>query len=214
MKALRWREMWASLVPLALWGGLFAALLLFLALAEDVYEKEGFAFDPPVLAFFHDLRSAALDPLARALTASASPPAMAGAALAVLGLGYALRLPWPRFLLGFGGAMLFTFAAKLFFARPRPHLFPPLALEHDYGFPSGHTVASLALVLGLYFLLRERYPKAARWALALGLPWALLVGLSRLYLQVHYPSDVLAGWGLSAAWSLFVGLWGRSPRRG
>lgn len=94
-------------------------------------------------------------------------------------------------------------AGKYFFARPRPHLFPQLAPEHDFSFPSGHTMASLALVLGLFWLL-EGDPKASRLALLLGLPWALGVALSRLYLQVHYPSDVLAGWALTLAW--FFGL--------
>lgn len=78
-----------------------------------------------------------------------------------------------------------------------------------YSFPSGHAEVSLALVLSLYLLLGVSQPRGNRfgpafWVLALGLPWAFLVGLSRLYLQVHYPSDVLGGWVLAVAWTLWV----------
>lgn len=189
--------------PLLLYGGLVLALGVFLELAEDVYRREGFPWDRALLAWFHALRSPLLDGLAHLLTQSASLPMVA---LSVMGATlWAMRagLPWYRFLLLLGGSEALNLAGKYFFARPRPHLFPQLTPEHDFSFPSGHTMASLALVLGLFWLLEER-PQRARLALALGLPWAFLVGLSRLYLQVHYPSDVLAGWALALAW--FFGL--------
>lgn len=204
-------RLWTSLKPLELWLVFFLGLVVFLALAEDVYEREGFSFDAPLLTLFHQLRRPFWDRWALALTHSASASLIPPVALLAVALGYVLRLPWLRFALGFGGSVLFTFAAKLFFARTRPHLFPQIRPESDFSFPSGHTVASLALVLGLYFLLRSRYPQAA-WLLVLGLPWAIMVGLSRVYLQVHYPSDVLAGWALVTAWTLWV--WLRGVRRG
>ncbi|ADH64974.1 phosphoesterase PA-phosphatase related protein [Allomeiothermus silvanus DSM 9946] len=195
------------LVPLWLLALLFLSLLGFVGLAEDVYEREGFFFDGPVLAFLHAQQSNVWNTLALAFTQSASAPVVGGLALGVLAWAYFRRLGWPIFALSLGGAAVLNQASKLFFARARPHLFPQLTPEHDYSFPSGHTMASLALVLALYTLLAPRFPRAARWVLALGLPWALLVGLSRLYLQVHYPSDVLAGWALSVLWVIGVGLW-------
>ncbi|WP_243028721.1 phosphatase PAP2 family protein [Thermus albus] len=192
------------LLPLGLWGLFFLSLGALVALAEDVYEKEGFAFDLPLLAFFHGLQSPFLDHLALAITHSASAGVIIPLALVVTAAGYRLGLPWLDFLLSFGGANLLDQAAKLAFARARPHLFPQLTPEHDFSFPSGHSVAALALVLGVYLLLRRRFPKAAALALSLGLPWAFLVGLSRVFLQVHYPSDVLAGWALATAWTLAV----------
>jgi membrane-associated phospholipid phosphatase len=195
------------LAPLWLLGLLFLSLLAFIGLAEDVYEREGFFFDGPILAFLHTQQNSLWNAIALALTQSASAPAVVGLTLLVLLWAYGRRLAWPLFALGLGGSVLLNLASKLFFARTRPHLFPQLTPEHDYSFPSGHTMASLTLVLALYGLLAPRFPQAARWVLALGLPWAFLVGLSRLYLQVHYPSDVLAGWALSFLW--VVGLWYR-----
>ncbi|GAB5602278.1 hypothetical protein FJNA_08030 [Thermus sp. FJN-A] len=193
--------LWAK--PLALYGGLALALFVFLELAEDVYRHEGFSFDRPILTWFHALRSPFWDGLARLLTQSASLPVLTLVAAGVLLGAWRRGLSWPRFLLLLGGAEALNLTGKYLFARPRPHLFPQLAPEHDFSFPSGHTMASLALVLGLYWLWEGKGRKA-HWALGLGLPWAFLVALSRLYLQVHYPSDVLAGWALTAAW--FLGL--------
>lgn len=189
--------------PLFLYGGLVLALGVFVELAEDVYRREGFPLDRTLLAWLHALRSPFLDGLAHLLTQSASLPIVVLSAMGATLWALRAGLPWYRFLLLLGGSEALNLAGKHFFARPRPHLFPQLAPEHDFSFPSGHTMASLSLVLGLYWLL-EKSPRRARLTLALGLPWAFLVGLSRLYLQVHYPSDVLAGWALTLAW--FLGL--------
>lgn len=194
-----WTLVWA-------WGLLLIALLGFLSLAEDVYEKEGFPFDAPLLNRLHHWRAPTLDHLATTLTQTASAKVIGPLALALAPGGYLWRLPWSRFVVSFGGAVLLSEAGKIAFARERPHLFPQLTPEHDFSFPSGHSVASLALVAGLYFLLRHRFPRKAPWVLVLGIPWAFLVGISRLYLQVHYPSDVLAGWALATFWTLLVWL--------
>jgi undecaprenyl-diphosphatase len=86
---------------------------------------------------------------------------------------------------------------KLAVARPRPLLWPRATLVHGFAFPSGHAVVSAALyptlALGSF---RGRLPRWLGWALAVALP--LLIGVGRLYLGVHWPSDVLAGWALGA----------------
>ncbi|MEZ0321414.1 MAG: phosphatase PAP2 family protein [Thermus sp.] len=185
------------------YGLLVGSLALFVELAEDVYRKEGFAFDGAILAGFHRHQSPLGDALALALTQTASPPAVILGVLALLLWAYRRRRPWPILLIFLGGSEALNLLAKVFFARSRPHLFPQLTPESDYSFPSGHTMASLALVLALYWALEDR-PALAAPALLLGLAWALMVASSRLYLQVHYPSDVLAGWALTTAW--FLGL--------
>ncbi len=104
---------------------------------------------------------------------------------------------------------------KLVFARPRPEVIPqPLG---SYSFPSGHTMSAAGLAVSLVVVLwptRWRVP-----ALVVGVVWAVGVGLSRVYLGYHFPSDVVAGWALSlavvgATLLAFGGRVGLPPSRG
>jgi undecaprenyl-diphosphatase len=183
------------------WGPLLALLALFLWLGAP----GGGALDRPVLAWLHQHRFPLGDALALALTRTASAAVLGPLALALGLWAYRTRRDWRAFALRVGGALVLDPLAKLLFARPRPHLYPFLVPEGGYGFPSGHATASLALVLGLLFL----EPRLPRWAAVLGLLWAFLVGLSRVYLQVHYPSDVLGGWALTLLWALALRPWRR-----
>lgn len=87
-------------------------------------------------------------------------------------------------------------------SRPRPHLPPGCALLIEvpdrFSFPSGHSAASLSIALPLLFAL-----PAALGGIVLAL--ALCVGISRCYLGVHYPGDVIAGWAAAVAMALAVG---------
>ncbi|MCX6050405.1 MAG: phosphatase PAP2 family protein, partial [Chloroflexi bacterium] len=97
----------------------------------------------------------------------------------------------------FGSAVWINALLKLVFARSRPLLFPPLVLETDYSFPSGHAVAAISLYGLLAVLLwRQRH---YGWALLAGV-WVLAVAVSRVYLGVHYPSDVLASLTIGGLW--------------
>jgi undecaprenyl-diphosphatase len=92
--------------------------------------------------------------------------------------------------------------AKLFFRRDRPDLWlsPSPAPEHTYSFPSGHAMGSMALVAALAVLAWPT--RWRRWPIIVGGAFTLLVGFSRVYLGVHYPSDVAAGWCASLGWVL------------
>lgn len=96
--------------------------------------------------------------------------------------------------------------AKAIVARPRPALWSWLVPTSGYAFPSGHAVAGAALypLLG-WLALRGRGRGGAGYAL--GLAVGVFVGLGRLYVGVHWPSDVLAGWALGAALSLGAVRW-------
>ena len=94
--------------------------------------------------------------------------------------------------------LLFPSAAavvKQFIRRPRPDIIPPLMIEHSFSFPSGHTITAVG-VYGLAMVLLWKKGKRG-WAVFSGI-WMLLVSLSRIYLGVHYPSDVLASLSLGA----------------
>jgi undecaprenyl-diphosphatase len=111
--------------------------------------------------------------------------------------------------LAVGGAGVLNFAAKQLFERIRPNLWLSIAPETTYSFPSGHAMGSMALVAALVVLL---WPTRWRWlTLLVGSFFVLMVGLSRVYLGVHYPSDIVAGWTASLAWVVGVSvvLYGR-----
>src|SRR5690606_20385315 len=91
-----------------------------------------------------------------------------------------------------GGSALLNIATKQFFARARPALWESIAPETSYSFPSGHAMGSMTLAVVLVLLA---WPTRWRWAaLAAMAFFVAMVGLSRMYLGVHYPSDILAGW--------------------
>jgi undecaprenyl-diphosphatase len=100
------------------------------------------------------------------------------------------------------GAEVITIGLKQGFARERPFFPDPLASESSYSFPSGHASVSLAVYATLGFIvarhLRNRWAQIA--ALAGAATLVLLIGFSRLYLGVHFLSDVVAGFSLGLAW--------------
>jgi membrane-associated phospholipid phosphatase len=182
--------------------GVLLPLMLLGAAAEDVVEKEAFSFDQPILIFAHSHASPFLDALMYGATQAGSALAIIPLCAIVLGwLWHAGRRSDAGFwLLAVGGAAAINFLAKQGFARVRPALWISHIEETTYSFPSGHAMASMALAAAVCVLL---WPSRWRWlALSCGVVFVALVGASRVYFGVHYPSDVLAGWAASLAWVL------------
>jgi membrane-associated phospholipid phosphatase len=100
-----------------------------------------------------------------------------------------------------GGALLNT-GLKMIFARARPDLASALAVARWYSFPSGHAMGSFITCGALaYIALRQRWPWAAKSAgLAIALTIVVLVGVSRVYLGVHWASDIAGGWSAGTVW--------------
>jgi undecaprenyl-diphosphatase len=98
------------------------------------------------------------------------------------------------------GSAILNIVAKNHYARMRPDLWISLTQETTYSFPSGHAMGSATLALAIILL---SWPTAWRGlAIAGSVAFVLLIGLSRVYLGVHYPSDILAGWTAAIAWTL------------
>ncbi len=146
--------------------------------------------------------------------------------VALLEAGFALKRHWRPMLMltvGVGGAVATESILNWVIARPRPHLFPPAVHVSGYSFPSGHTTGTWALCfMAAYLCGRMLPPGAMRWAVtAAVLAFAVLVGLSRVVLGVHYASDVVGGvvyavaWDAATIWLLGTNLrLTRSKRRG
>lgn len=99
------------------------------------------------------------------------------------------------------GGGLFNASLKAVFARPRPDLLPHLDIVNSSSFPSGHAAGAMVLAATLAIVaIRHGASRSMVWSLAL--VFSALVGISRVALAVHWPSDVLAGWASGALWML------------
>jgi undecaprenyl-diphosphatase len=193
-----------------------AALVLFTWLGREILEGEILAFDERLRALAHDLASPPLTTLMRAASLYGGP-----AVLVPTGLGAAaafLIKGWHRgallVVVTLAGAGLLNWLLKFSFARVRPGSFFDYPLPGSPSFPSGHALYAASVFGGLAVLLtarvRNRLLQVAIWAVALSL--ILLVGASRVYLGVHYPSDVVAGYAIGVIWVTAVALGDRLAR--
>ncbi len=189
---------------LLVFAGLLLPLWAFAELADEIHEQETIPFDEPILRFAHSLAGEGFD---RFFVAISKIGYLHGVVpfdiVLVLGLSLMRRFREATFAaIALGGSALLNIAAKQAFARDRPSLWESIAPEHNYSFPSGHAMGSATLACVLTLLAwrtRWRWPVAAVMA-----AFVLVVGLSRVYLGVHYPSDILAGWSVATAWAVAV----------
>jgi undecaprenyl-diphosphatase len=102
------------------------------------------------------------------------------------------------------GGMLLSPVLKLGFDRPRPDLVPHEVLVYSASFPSGHALQAAVVYLTLGALLARVQPhrRLKGYVLMVSVVLMLLVGSTRVYLGVHWPTDVLAGWAAGAAWAI------------
>lgn len=114
-----------------------------------------------------------------------------------------------------GTGLVASFLLKSGFDRPRPDLVPHGSIVYTSSFPSGHSMLAAVTYLTLGTLLARVQPSKRIKAYLLF--WALLitvlVGISRVYLGVHWPTDVLAGWTAGAGWAMLWGLIARALQR-
>jgi undecaprenyl-diphosphatase len=113
------------------------------------------------------------------------------------------------------GGMLLSFALKQFFGRERPERMLHVVTVHSPSFPSGHAMLSAVVYLTLGALLAQVVPRRVDkiYFIAVAILLTLLIGVSRVYLGVHYPTDVLAGWSVGLAWALLCWIIARILRR-
>ena len=194
-----------------------ACLLAFRHIAEEVGEGDTRAFDRAILYALRApgdlhrpigpdwLNTAAVD-----VTALGSVTVLSIVVILVCGLFLSLRR-WREavlLLLASGGGLAITDALKGVFQRDRPPLVLHAVPALDASFPSGHAVLSATVYLTLGALIAHfaQRRRVRVYALTAAVILAVTVGCSRVYLGVHWPTDVLAGWCVGSAWAL--GWWG------
>ncbi len=168
-----------------------------------------------ILLWIHDFANPALDSAFR--VSHHMGTVQFCAALVVAGMVWQLRQRRPgaaRLLLVLGlSTFLLQHGLKLMVDRPRPELWPRLLPAQGAAFPSGHALAAATFYPALAWLLSEGRPGGRRILMGVAVLVALYVGVGRLYLGVHWPTDVLAGWLLGAVQTT-LGLWWLEERSG
>ena len=184
------------------------ALIFFGWLADEALEGDARAFDDATRAAVHQLASPLLTAIMRGFSFVGSTIALTIGTIFVV-VRFAMR-KWKReailFALTMIGAGLLNITLKLAFRRPRPVPFFNLSPPETYSFPSGHSLTSAvffgALAAILTARIRSRRVQAAIWIVSTAM--FLLIGLSRIYLGVHYTTDVIAGFAAALIWILVV----------
>jgi undecaprenyl-diphosphatase len=206
-----------------------AAFLAFANLAGEMSEGDTLAFDRTILLALRDsadnfkpkgpawLQTVALD-----ITALGGPVVLTLVTFIIAGYLLVCRKPRAAALvaLSIGSGMLVSTLLKDSFDRARPDLVPHIVVATSGSFPSGHAMLSAITYLTLAgLLMRIQAGWAAKvYVLAVAILLTVSVGASRVYLGVHWPTDVIAGWCIGSAWALLcwlVSVWlqMRSQRR-
>lgn len=204
--ALVWKFFGGRLLIGLIAAGL--AMFLFGWLAEDVFEGATIAFDDTVRSAVHDAATPFLTVLMKFVTLLGSTVFLVLATLlGAFGFYYLKhKRGFVLLLITMIGGGILLVSLKLSFRRARPEAFFDYALPASYSFPSGHSLASFCFYAILAALatarIENRRLKIVVWTIAAAL--ILLIGLSRIYLGVHYPSDVLAGYAVGLIWVITV----------
>lgn len=185
--------------------GFLCVVGVFASIADEVHEGDTQVYDRSVLTLLRsDVATPLLDSVMLVVTdfGGVTAVSLLTAALAVV--------MWKKRMFSRAAVLLLTMTGiaaavtmlKLIFARERPSNVGEIVQETSFSFPSGHSMGSMGLAVIVVLLLWK-----TKWrvpALTLGIIYVLLIGFSRLYLGVHYPTDVLAGWLLGAGWASAV----------
>lgn len=197
----------AALVVIAL------GVLAFIGIADEMSEGDSHAFDMAVLQALHPDAANPADPVgpfwldhaAADLTALGSVAVLTTLALGAAGF-LVLHRRWIEAVIiavGFGGGLTISQVLKTFFGRERPPEIYRAAEILNASFPSGHALLSAVVFLTLGAMLAEAAKGGAAriYVMVVAIALVVVVGLSRIYLGVHWTTDVLAGWAAGGAWA-------------
>jgi len=180
-----------------------ASFLFFIDIVKDVIEKDYVHFDTTISLFMYSMRSPLLTQIMFALSSFGGVAFLLIAT--VITILFFLYKKYYREALLFSFILfmgeIIDFALKIMVKRPRPH-FHPLVIEHDYSFPSGHSMGAFIFYVTLAYMIFHftKNKKLSLTVFSCAILLTFLIGVSRVYLGVHYPSDVLAGFVAGAFW--------------
>jgi undecaprenyl-diphosphatase len=181
---------------LALLAAAILASIGFGAVAAEMQRGSLDRLDRAVELGMHRLDSSAADAVMMAASAIGANFVLIPALVATIALAVYRRRRVLAIALGIDAFVVIAAytALKILFARGRPHLFEKIAMPDDYSFPSGHAMSALGIYGAMAAVVIALHPAARRPVIAIAAVLIALIGLSRIYLGVHWPSDVLGGY--------------------
>lgn len=198
--AARWRTL------LLLFIGVVLPLIGFEQFAIVIRQKGTFAWDQAILVAVHSTAQPMLDRIALTITPLGVFYGVFPIAT-VISIGLLYKRRWRSLsylLITLIGSALINRTAKAWLHRDRPSLWETFKPHTDFSFPSGHAMSSMSLVAALVILTWGS--RWCGWVSTIGAGFVVTIAWTRLYLGVHFPSDILAGWMISLAWAIGVSL--------
>ena len=198
----------ASLIATVGITGLFSCLLITYIVAEisdEVLEQEAFAFDKTILLWIHSWANPVLDRLMQTITRLNDPNVVSVIAAVAL-----ILLLWQRcypeaktFVINCAGGVILSYGLKSVFGKVRPDLWQSAIEEVSFSYPSGHALGSTVLYGFLAYLFATRFPNLSLLIYFIAMILIGIIGISRLYLGVHWPTDIIGGYGIGFLWLTF-----------
>lgn len=179
---------------LSLWG--------FAKIADEVMEQETQAFDTSILEAIARLHSPVLDGIMIFITTIGEPTVLVilGLILAAVLLGLQKRREALMLAIASGGGLALNFALKAAFNRARPELWDRIIDVSFKSFPSGHATMSLVVYGAIGYGLARQFPTWQKLIATITVLLVGAIGFSRLYLGVHWPTDIIAGYATGLVW--------------
>ncbi|MEX0955942.1 MAG: phosphatase PAP2 family protein [Rhizobiaceae bacterium] len=201
-----------SSAPVLLMAVIAIALYAFFQIADEVSEAEIAQLDNALLLVFRNPADIAdpigppwLEETVTEITSLGGYPILVAVVAAVAGYLVVVRMFGPALyvVLSVSAGTLLSQVLKSLYDRPRPDIVEHLVVAHTASFPSGHATMSAVVYLTLAALIVRLVDdvRARVYVICVAVLVSVLVGMSRIYLGVHWPSDVAAGWALGVAWA-------------
>jgi membrane-associated phospholipid phosphatase len=195
---------WQSL--LLLFVGVVLPMIGIEQIAIVIWRQGSFTWDQAILLAIHRTSQPILDRIALTITPFG---VFYGVFPIATGIGVLLlyQRRWRSltyWLVSLLGSALINCSAKVWLHRARPSFWETLTPHTDFSFPSGHAMSSMSLVASLVILTWGS--RWCAWMIGFGSVFVVTIAWTRLYLGVHFPSDILAGWMISLAWAIGVSL--------
>ena len=171
-------------------------------ISDDVIDREAFAFDRTILLWIHSFTNPVLDRVMYFFTRLNDPDIASIVAITAIAIFLIKRLYSEAkiFAIACAGGVILSYGLKSVFGKARPDLWESAVVDTSFSYPSGHALGSTILYGFMAYFLATRYSQFAWLIYTAAVLTIATIGLSRLYLGVHWPTDIIGGYGIGFLW--------------